>query len=169
MIPDPIGRFDYESGEWEPRLPYVAENEDGLWLAVRVGGPRSDGASVPTRVLQALVGPRYGSKSFAQAFNHDMGYAAEIAKREQIDLWFYYHLRQRNNRVISSIYYGAVAAFGGTAWKRHTRESVAHARKYIRLFETEADAWRFASMDDAEAAIWLAEQEQMEGGALWLV
>jgi hypothetical protein len=160
IIPQPIGLFDDASGLWKHWVPYVAQNSDGTWLAVRLGAPYSDGASIPTRVLQALVGPRYGSTSFPPAFFHDMGYVAEIASRKVLDMWFYWHLRQRNSRILSATYWAVVDRLGETAWKRHTPESVAEARKYIRLFATEGEATRWANGD---------EVCEMEGGGLWLV
>jgi hypothetical protein len=132
MIPQPIGRFDGDTGQWVLTEPWECPLSHPRKLVVWPGAT-SDGASIP-RFLWSAVGPRYHPKTFAAALAHDMLYVAELLPRDECDREF------RRLLVLtgagyqkSSLYYMAVRWFGWAVWLRHTRESVAAARMFAEI------------------------------------
>jgi hypothetical protein len=131
--PQPIGRFDDETGLWVNTEFYRYDYGDGRILE-SLCGFYSDGSSIP-RPLWPIIGPRYSAKNFPQAWPHDLGYAAEIMPRKELDDIFYWHSRWRQNYVLASCCWWAVDRFGGIVWNRHTPESIAAARRLVRLVD----------------------------------
>jgi hypothetical protein len=132
MIPQPEGRFDEKTGQWELTRPWACPLSVGNSLSLDPGFT-SDGASIP-RVLWPLVGPRFGAKTFPAALAHDALYAAELLSRRQCDMEFarllgLYGVGWFRRR----LYYRAVRGFGWIVWQRHSVSSVAQARSLARL------------------------------------
>jgi len=129
----PIGHFDEATGLWRLDRQWICRLATGNMILVVEPGMLSDGASIP-RWIQPLVGPRYGAKTFASAFAHDCLYAAELVSRKQADDEFHRLLRMFGAyRATAATYYRAVRLFGGVVWKKHTKASIAEARRYCRL------------------------------------
>jgi len=133
--PEPVGKFDRESGLWLLTEPWRCPLGDGRTLCIAPGF-ESDGASIP-RILWRVAGPRYNpSTGLAPALAHDAMYAAELTTRRDADDALYRLLRACGVCVVQAwSYWSAVRVAGWAVWARHTVESVEDARRYCALFE----------------------------------
>ena len=130
--PSPVGSFDAETGLWTNSEPWRCDIGGGRTLMIAPGF-RSDGASVP-RILWGVVGPQYAPDTFPAAFCHDALYAAELVERGDADDVFYQHLIALGVRRLKALlYWRAVRMAGWIVWRRHTEESIAHARQFAVL------------------------------------
>jgi len=109
----------------------------GFGICVRRGFA-TDGASIP-RAFWRVAGPPMDPVTCAPALVHDALYASASHRRATADEILYDLLRQYGaGRVKAWLYYRAVRAFGGMAWRAHTAESVLAARRYVRVLTGEA-------------------------------
>ena len=115
--------------------------ENGVWdVVVHVKpGFRTDGASIP-RLLWRIFGSPYDPDIFPSAIGHDGLYRGEIVPRKDADIAFLKMMEksgvpEKKRRLV----YRGVRWFGWITWLGHTDESVAEARRYIKLdFATQA-------------------------------
>ncbi len=147
--PQPVGRFDPASGQWQLFAPWS--------IATRVGrlhlrpGYVSDGASIP-RPLWPLVGPRYAADSFAAALAHDALYDAQLTRRALADAVLRDLLAALGMAAPRRwAYWAAVRVFGGPLWNAHSQARIEQARKYVALESVRQSASRPAPLIKAAA------------------
>jgi len=135
IVPEPVGRFDRESGLWLPTERWVCPFPDGRRALEMLPGFLSDGASLP-RILWSAVGPRFEARTFAAALFHDGAYGAELIARGEADRIFRAHLLMIGcDPAKARAYFLAVRALGWIAYNRHTTKSVATDRTFCRIIQ----------------------------------
>ena len=106
------------------------ENEKYL-ISVKSGWI-TDGASVP-RVFQNIFSP-YGEQSIFGAIIHDALYMAEALPRKECDLIFLEILKLKGVGWLKrSVMYSAVRLGGGFVWRKHKKEEVKKAKKFVKV------------------------------------
>ena len=107
----------------------------GSWdLVVHVKpGFRTDGASIP-RWLWRVFGSPYDPDIFPAAIAHDALYRGEVVERKDADAAFLRMMEEsgvpeKKRRLV----WRGVRWFGWITWLGHTDESIAEARRYIKL------------------------------------
>jgi hypothetical protein len=122
---------------WEVSEPWVSPAFDGYRLAFRAGF-LTDGASIP-RPFWVTIGHPFHWPTLGPALCHDALYAAEYVTRAHADWLFVGWLESvgttwaKRNRM-----WLAVRAGGWVPWGRHTPESIAAARRCVRLIQADA-------------------------------
>lgn len=96
-------------------------------------GFQTDGASIP-RLLWRVFGSPYDPDIFPAAIGHDALYRGEIVPRKDADLAFLEMMEasgvpEKKRRLV----YRGVRWFGWITWLSHTTESVAEARRYVKM------------------------------------
>ena len=131
QIPEPIVRRIPQAHElWEVVSTYHYVLHTGEILTIRKGF-RFDGASVPRLFWTLVVAP---AEIIGSALIHDACYDAEIVSRKAADQL----LRETMFLEGCSDYqqimvYWAVRLFGWIYWRRHTPDSIAAARDFVKL------------------------------------
>ena len=99
---------------------------------------RTDGASIP-RFAWPLIGHPFQVPLLPYALEHDALYVARYLSRKATDRRFYASMTGDGyiSRCKAGTIYNAVHLFGGSAFNRHTEESIGEARKHIRLIGEE--------------------------------
>lgn len=98
-------------------------------------GFESDGASIPnTPLIRWLIGHPFSLPLLPCALVHDALYAGELMKQKEAD-WFFLELMQKAGIgwAKRNAVYSAVRLAGWAVWRKHTKESIAHARKHCSL------------------------------------
>ena len=131
--PQPVGHFDTSNNEnWIATESGNATITPTLILKWSPGSD-SDGASIP-KLLQGPFSPRFESATFAQAFVHDMLYAARLVPRKLADYIFFRQLLAGGVHIFKArIYYAAVYTCGWYVWNRHTPGSVMAMRSVVTV------------------------------------
>lgn len=112
----------------------------GTRIVVARGWP-TDGASIP-RFAWALIGHPW-DYYLPAAIVHDALYASELWSRQQADECFHDLMHSLSVRTIRlhAMYY-SVRLFGGTTWRRHTPETIAHALGHLEITQHCVDPLR---------------------------
>ena len=112
--------------------PYHTNILPGHILEIAAGF-RFDGASIP-RVFWLTTGTPMDPHYQASGLVHDALYAAELLPRQVTDDIFYFCLRRDGvGWYTARKMWLGVRIGGGFVWSRHTPDSIAHARAYVRL------------------------------------
>ena len=103
----------------------------------------TDGITVPPLAWTISGISPLSMPELCWALPHDMAYAAELAPREICDNWlFEFTIMTGTNRIKRNLIYGLVRRFGGLVWDKHTKESIANARKVCQLINVgETPVW----------------------------
>jgi len=108
---------------------HIGDENSKTWVDV-LEGFECDGGSLPRAVwwLESPIGQ--GASAF---FMHDILYQSEAAPRVQCDMMMLEGLKVLQfGWTRRSIIYHQVRLWGGFVWSKHTRESIAAARPFIR-------------------------------------
>lgn len=116
---------------------YVDPNKTNKIFTLRIKpGFFFDGASIP-RVVWPIVGHPWGIYLPA-ALAHDIAYAGELMSREDADSLFLAIMRYVGVKTWRhTVMHRAVRAAGWLTWRKHTEKSIAYARSYASLTESD--------------------------------
>ena len=121
-----------ESENWKVLCHWVSQLVTGKAVFVKRDFV-TDGMSDP-RSVWAFIGSPLDKTMLKHALAHDGLYAAELMTREECDKWFLNSMLLGDiGKVKAYAIYSAVRIGGGFVWKAHTPESIAEARRSVRL------------------------------------
>lgn len=131
QLPTPIvRRLPLAKETWEvmETYHYLLHNEEIITIKK---GYRFDGASVPRLFWTLVISPM---EIVASALIHDAWYDAELGDRKAGDQLLRETMYLEGASDFQQVcVYWAVRLFGGFCWNRHTPESIAEARKYVKI------------------------------------
>lgn len=131
MVPHDAGKVWHTSG----LLTYVSDEDgpgEGVAIQISSGLP-TDGASIP-RLFWMLIGCPLRGRYAPAAVMHDGLYASRWFARDINDLLFREMLMDLDlGPTKTQLMYLAVRVFAGSAWKRHTTESIKAARRLVTI------------------------------------
>ena len=121
---DKLNRWKSMEDVWFPLA-------DGRLLHIKAGF-ETDGASIP-RIFWIFYTPT-NPEWLAAAIVHDGLFASEALTYWQANKEFWRALRMKHNNVArSAIFFGAVTLGGWGTWLKHSKRSVAEARKFVEI------------------------------------
>jgi hypothetical protein len=123
-------RIGSGSEDWLLACHWCGPLIDGRATLIRRGF-LTDGASIP-RPAWPVVGHPFQVPLLAYALPHDGDYAAELHSREECDRRFLCGMAESMGWAKRNTVWSAVRGGGWVPWGRHTKESIAFARKFCR-------------------------------------